>query len=126
MTPTRAASTRRRLWLRRCGRRTRLRERWPRCQSSRHSCTDSGPAAVRLASEIDKLVGRLMFDRDIWRDAQAVGLPWAPIRRPEENAVDEHWLRRESFFPVDHPELDETFMYTGAKWVTEGMAWPRG
>ncbi len=83
-------------------------------------------AGDRLASQIDKLVGRLMFDRDVWRDAQAVGLPWAPIRRPEENAAEEHWLQRESFFPVEHPELDETFMYTGGKWVTEGMPWPKG
>ncbi|TSD40547.1 CoA transferase [Rhodococcus sp. KBS0724] len=87
---------------------------------------DTPEARKHLGILIDKLVSQLMFDRDIWRDAQAHGLPWTPIRRPEENMVDEHWIQRGAFFDVYHPELDETFTYTGAKWLTEGQDWRRG
>ncbi|MGD9995682.1 MAG: CaiB/BaiF CoA transferase family protein [Ilumatobacteraceae bacterium] len=79
-------------------------------------------ARDRLAVQTDKLVARLMYDRDIWREGQDHGLPWTPIRKPEENASDPHWLMRESFFEVHHPELGETFLYTGGKWVTNTPA----
>lgn len=79
-----------------------------------------------LAKLTDDLVSRTLFDRELWREAQDHGLPWAPIRRPEENARDEHWLMRGTFFEVYHPELDETFLYTGGKWLTEGLEWRRG
>ena len=39
-----------------------------------------------------------------WREAQDAGLLWAPLRKPHENALDEHWLRRKSFADVPHPE----------------------
>src|SRR3974390_1018412 len=79
-----------------------------------------------LSMKVDQLVGRLMYDRDVWRDAQKYGLTWAPVRRPEENVEDEHWKMREAFFDVYHDELDESFVYTGGKWLTEGMPWRRG
>ena len=87
---------------------------------------DTPEARKHLGALIDKLVGQLMFGHDLWRDAQANGLPWTPIRRPEENVADEHWIQRGAFFDVYHPELDETFTYTGAKWLTEGQEWRRG
>ena len=40
-----------------------------------------------------------------WLEAQEAGLLWAPIRKPHENALDEHWLQRKSFADVYHPEL---------------------
>jgi crotonobetainyl-CoA:carnitine CoA-transferase CaiB-like acyl-CoA transferase len=84
---------------------------------------NSPEAADHIAVLTDRLVGRLMFDRDLWRDAQAYGLPWAALRRPEENISEEHWQMRGAFFEVYHDELDETFVYTGGKWLTEGMPW---
>lgn len=87
---------------------------------------DTEEARTHLAAQVDLLVGRLMFDRDLWREAQELDMPWTPIRRPEENAVDDHWLQRGSFFDVHHPELDRSFTYVGAKWVTEGLPWRRG
>ena len=83
----------------------------------------SAEAADHISGRTDKLVSRLMFDRDLWRDAQGYGMPWAPLRRPEENISEEHWQMRGAFFEVYHAELDETFVYTGAKWLTEGMQW---
>ncbi|MEU9888890.1 CoA transferase [Sphaerisporangium sp. NPDC051011] len=87
---------------------------------------DTDEARAHLAALVDQLVGRLLYDRDLWREAQKLDLPWTPIRRPEENATDPHWLVRGSFFDVHHPELGRSFTYVGAKWVTEGMSWPRG
>lgn len=88
------------------------------------------PGAVvtpeRLTELTDKLISRLLYNRDLWRRGQELGMPWAPIRRPEENLQDEHWMMRDAFFDVYHPELDETFTYTGAKWVTEEFAWSHG
>lgn len=83
-------------------------------------------ARERLLFAVDKLIGTTLYDRDLWRRAQALGLPWTPVRRPEENAADKHWLQRDAFFEVHHPELDASFTYTGAKWVSAGMEWPRG
>jgi len=77
----------------------------------------------RVTQLTDKLVARLMYDRDIWRDAQDFGLPWAPVRRPEENVTDEHWSHREAFLEIEHPELGETFTYAGAKWFCEDVRW---
>jgi crotonobetainyl-CoA:carnitine CoA-transferase CaiB-like acyl-CoA transferase len=87
---------------------------------------NSDQAIERVSRLTDKLISRLLFRRDLWRQAQEHNLPWAPLRRPEENVADEHWLVRGAFFEVYHPELDESFIYTGGKWVTEGLAWPRG
>jgi crotonobetainyl-CoA:carnitine CoA-transferase CaiB-like acyl-CoA transferase len=83
-------------------------------------------ATDHIAALTDKLVSRLLFNRNLWRDAQSHDLPWAPIRKPEENVSDEHWRVRGAFFEVCHPELTESFVYTGAKWVTEEIEWPRG
>lgn len=83
-------------------------------------------ARDRLAHQVNLLLGQTLFERDVWRDAQQLGLPWTPVRRPEENATDEHWLQRGAFFDVEHPELNRAFQYTGGKWLTEGVEWPRG
>jgi crotonobetainyl-CoA:carnitine CoA-transferase CaiB-like acyl-CoA transferase len=80
----------------------------------------------RLTELTDKLIGRLLYKHDLWREGQEYGMPWAPVRRPEENVEDEHWKMRDAFFEVHHEELGESFTYTGAKWVTEGLPWPKG
>jgi crotonobetainyl-CoA:carnitine CoA-transferase CaiB-like acyl-CoA transferase len=88
------------------------------------------PGAVvtpeRLTELTDKLISRLLYSRDLWRRGQELGMPWAPIRRPEENLQDDHWTLRDAYFDVHHPELGETFTYIGAKWVTEEFSWPHG
>ncbi|MFR9801912.1 CaiB/BaiF CoA transferase family protein [Pseudonocardia sp. RS010] len=79
-----------------------------------------------IADCVDDLVERLPFAADLWREAQAEGMPWAPVRKPEENLDDEHWLARETFAEVHHPELGETFIYVGAKWLAPGVPWRVG
>jgi crotonobetainyl-CoA:carnitine CoA-transferase CaiB-like acyl-CoA transferase len=80
----------------------------------------------RLSELTDKLIGKLLYDRDLWRRGLELGMPWAPIRRPDENMDDEHWKMRGAFFEVYHPELDETFTYSGAKWRTDEFSWIKG
>ncbi|MDZ4375293.1 MAG: CoA transferase [Phenylobacterium sp.] len=87
---------------------------------------DTAVARERLEFLTERMVQRLPFDRDVWLDAQRHGLPWAPVRRPEENLTDPHWLDRGTFFDVEHPELGQSFKYSGAKWYCDEIAWRPG
>lgn len=64
--------------------------------------------------EIFATLDRLVASRpaeEIFRRAQALGLAWAPVRRPEENLDDEHFRRRGSFAAINHPELGRELLY---------------
>jgi crotonobetainyl-CoA:carnitine CoA-transferase CaiB-like acyl-CoA transferase len=61
-----------------------------------------------------------------WREAQDAGLLWAPLRKPHENALDEHWLRRKSFADVPHPEHGRSFRYPTSKWLSTVTSWQIG
>ena len=50
---------------------------------------------------------------EIFKRAQAVGLAWSPIRRPEDNLGDAHFAARGSFATIEHPELGVSFRYPG-------------
>jgi crotonobetainyl-CoA:carnitine CoA-transferase CaiB-like acyl-CoA transferase len=63
---------------------------------------------------------------EIWRDAQSRGIPWSPIRRPEENLQDEQWRMRATFSEVEHPELGERFSYVGAPMLPNEVSWRQG
>lgn len=81
---------------------------------------------ARLDGMITKLTASYMFDRDLWREGLELGFAWAPLRRPEENATDPHWLARETFVDLEYPELGETFRQGRAKWVSPGVPWRAG
>ena len=61
-----------------------------------------------------------------WREAQDAGLLWAPLRKPHENALDEHWLQRKSFADVLHPEHGRSFRYPTSKWLSTATSWQVG
>jgi len=63
---------------------------------------------------------------EIWRDAQVRGIPWSPIRLPEENLQDEQWQMRATFTEVEHPELGERFSYVGAPMLPNEVSWREG
>lgn len=79
--------------------------------------------ALYLNAVVDRFVGRYRFDADLWKDGQAEGLAWAPLRRPEENVGDEHWGSRETFAEVSYPELAEKFTQIHGKWVCPQVPW---
>jgi crotonobetainyl-CoA:carnitine CoA-transferase CaiB-like acyl-CoA transferase len=61
-----------------------------------------------------------------WREAQAAGLLWAPLRKPHENALDAHWLARHTFSDIPHPELGRRFRYPTSKWLSSRTTWQVG
>lgn len=79
-----------------------------------------------IASVMDRLVRRFTYDSGFWREMVDRGLPWAPVRNPEENLADEHWKVRGSFAEVHYPELGESFVDVGARWVCDQVDWVVG
>jgi crotonobetainyl-CoA:carnitine CoA-transferase CaiB-like acyl-CoA transferase len=61
-----------------------------------------------------------------WREAQDAGLLWAPLRKPHENALDEHWLKRRTYADIPHPELGRSFRYPASKWLSNRTSWQVG
>src|ERR1700758_3511149 len=61
-----------------------------------------------------------------WREAQGAGLLWAPLRKPHENALDAHWLKRKSFADLVHPEHGRSFRYPTSKWLATKTSWQVG
>lgn len=80
-------------------------------------------AAARIADQVRRLVQRTRYGTDLWREAQDRGLAWAPVRKPEENAQDEHWRSRGAITRIEHPELDDAFDYVGSKWFSPDVSW---
>lgn len=72
---------------------------------------------------IQRFVGSYDYEHLPWREAQEAGLLWAPVRKPHENAQDEHWLARASFSDIEHPELGRSFRYPTSKWLGTATAW---
>jgi crotonobetainyl-CoA:carnitine CoA-transferase CaiB-like acyl-CoA transferase len=51
---------------------------------------------------------------------------WCQLRKPHENAIDEHWLTRGSVAEVEHPELGRSFLYPVSKWISNETPWTPG
>lgn len=91
------------------------------------------PGSARLDKETEhmlEVIQRFVASYDYahlpWREAQDAGLLWAPVRKPHENAQDEHWLMRSTFSDVEHPELGRIFQYPTSKWMGTATAWQPG
>jgi crotonobetainyl-CoA:carnitine CoA-transferase CaiB-like acyl-CoA transferase len=61
---------------------------------------------------IEQLVARLPA-QEVFERAQALGLAWSPIRRPEDNLSDPHFNARHTFAAIHHPELGRELLYPG-------------
>jgi crotonobetainyl-CoA:carnitine CoA-transferase CaiB-like acyl-CoA transferase len=83
-------------------------------------------AATAGVEYVQRLTRRFRYDDLPWQDAQASGLLWSPIRKPHENALDEHWLSRGTFADVPHPEHGRTFRYPVSKWISTRGSWQAG
>jgi crotonobetainyl-CoA:carnitine CoA-transferase CaiB-like acyl-CoA transferase len=88
------------------------------------------PGTTRAASAnveiIQRLIRRFTYDDMPWREMQAAGLLCAPVRKPHENALDDHWHARGTFTDIEHPELGRTFRYPTSKWIATASAWQPG
>jgi crotonobetainyl-CoA:carnitine CoA-transferase CaiB-like acyl-CoA transferase len=73
---------------------------------------DSRAAYTYRNDLIEQLVARLPA-QEVFERAQAVGLAWSPIRRPEDNLTDSHFNARHTFARVHHPELGRDLLYPG-------------
>jgi crotonobetainyl-CoA:carnitine CoA-transferase CaiB-like acyl-CoA transferase len=70
-------------------------------------------AALTYRNDLIEQVVASRPAQEILERAQAVGLAWAPIRRPEENLEDRHFAARGTFAEIHHPELGRHLRYPG-------------
>lgn len=82
--------------------------------------------SIYVNAVTDRLVHQLPYAAEVWREAQAEGLSWAPIRRPEENSADRHWRRRETYIDLYHPAIGREVTHVGAKWYCPQVPWRSG
>ncbi|MBK1787117.1 CaiB/BaiF CoA-transferase family protein [Prauserella cavernicola] len=82
--------------------------------------------AARNMDAVEHTVRRYLHENVPWRQAQEAGLMWVPVRKPHENAYDEHWLQRGTYTEVEHPELGRSFRYPVSKWISTGSGWTTG
>lgn len=75
---------------------------------------------------VTRFVRAFTYENIPWREAQQAGMLWAPLRKPHENAVDEHWLKRGSLTDVAHPEHGKSFRYATSKWIATDTDWAVG
>jgi crotonobetainyl-CoA:carnitine CoA-transferase CaiB-like acyl-CoA transferase len=75
---------------------------------------------------VQRFARAFTFENLPWREAQEAGMLWAPLRKPHENAVDPHWLKRESVADIEHPELGRSFRYATSKWISTANTWSVG
>jgi crotonobetainyl-CoA:carnitine CoA-transferase CaiB-like acyl-CoA transferase len=83
-------------------------------------------AATAGVEYVQRLTRRFRYDDLPWQEAQRAGLLWSPIRKPHENALDQHWLSRGTFADVPHPELGRTLRYPVSKWISTRGSWEAG
>jgi crotonobetainyl-CoA:carnitine CoA-transferase CaiB-like acyl-CoA transferase len=83
-------------------------------------------AATAGVEYVQRLTRRFTYADLPWQEAQLAGLLWSPVRKPHENATDEHWLSRGTFADIEHPELEQTFRYPVSKWISTRGSWRAG
>jgi crotonobetainyl-CoA:carnitine CoA-transferase CaiB-like acyl-CoA transferase len=88
--------------------------------------TASDEGRAHMLDVVQRFVRAWTYRDMPWREAQDSGLLWAPIRKPHENALDEHWLKRRSFADVHHPEHRRSFRYPTSKWLATATSWKVG
>jgi crotonobetainyl-CoA:carnitine CoA-transferase CaiB-like acyl-CoA transferase len=75
---------------------------------------------------VQRFVRAFTYENVPWREAQEAGMLWAPLRKPHENALDPHWIARQSVTDIAHPELGRAFRYATSKWLGTATSWTVG
>ena len=86
----------------------------------------SDEARSHMLDVVQRFVRAWTYKDMPWREAQDAGLLWAPLRKPHENALDEHWLMRKTFADIEHPEHGRSFRYPTSKWLATKTSWQVG
>jgi len=81
---------------------------------------------AHITEVIQRFMRAYTYEDMPWRDAQAAGLLWAPLRKPHENVADPHWQARGTFAEVEHPELGRTLPYPASRWLSTETRWQPG
>ena len=101
----------------------------PSLPSSGRFVPGTGPSTATRdhgMEAVQRFVRAFTYENVPWREAQEAGMLWAPLRKPHENAMDPHWLARQSCTDVEHPELGRSFRYATSKWLATGTSWSVG
>ena len=85
-----------------------------------------GEERAHMLDVVQRFIRAWTYKTMPWLKAQKAGLLWAPLRKPHENAFDEHWRTRRSFAEVLHPELERSFVYPTSKWLSSATSWQVG
>jgi len=89
----------------------------------------TGPSTAKRDEGMEvmqRFVRAFTYENFPWREMQDAGLLVAPLRKPNENAVDEHWEARGSVTDIEHPELGKKFRYATSKWISTANDWSVG
>ncbi len=86
----------------------------------------SDEARSHMLDVVQRFVRAWAYKDMPWLEAQNAGLLWAPLRKPHENALDEHWQVRKTFAEIEHPELGRSFSYPTSKWLSNKTSWQVG
>ncbi|HZP46698.1 MAG TPA: CoA transferase [Candidatus Binataceae bacterium] len=70
-------------------------------------------AALTYRNDLIEQVVASLPAEELLQRAQALGLAWSPIRRPEDNLADPHFAARGTFASIEHPELGRRLRYPG-------------
>ncbi|WP_236787757.1 CoA transferase [Amycolatopsis sp. GM8] len=81
---------------------------------------------ARVLELIQRFVRKYSYENLPWLEMQAAGIVCSPVRKPHENALDEHWQKRDTFAEVEHPEEGREFTYAVRKWLSTGPDWVTG
>ena len=60
---------------------------------------------------------------EIWHGGQERDFPWGAVRSMDEIVGDPHLEDRGFFVDVEHPELEQSFVYPGAAAIYNGSPW---
>jgi crotonobetainyl-CoA:carnitine CoA-transferase CaiB-like acyl-CoA transferase len=78
---------------------------------------------AHLAEVIQRFVRKFTYEELPWNEAQEAGVICAPLRKPHENVDDPHWVERQTFAEVEHPELSRSFTYPVRRWISTEPGW---
>jgi crotonobetainyl-CoA:carnitine CoA-transferase CaiB-like acyl-CoA transferase len=60
---------------------------------------------------------------ELFHAAQAAGLTWAPVRAPQDNLTDPHYVGRGNFATVEYPEHQAHLTDAARGWIAADLEW---